>query len=249
MFYSYSMNYKEALKEGFYELQSARDWYREMTTTPLDPSSPNKVIGMHASLVESYMKTTALLIQPIAPHFAEHMYEILGIKESVQKALWTDIPVLKSEEEEKGVFEAGLYMRATAKSVRDAEITLQKKAKKGAAAGLAGGKKAVKLIVATEFPAWQDGCVEIVKELVGGESGKVELDDSKVKSALASKGLLKDKRVMPFVQVLKVSLFSFFFSFQFLRGGTLLRNFVLRPLSLRPLDGSIRFDAWIGVLT
>ena len=36
----YSMQYKDALKYGFYELQSTRDWYREVTAD----------IGMHADL-------------------------------------------------------------------------------------------------------------------------------------------------------------------------------------------------------
>lgn len=212
------MNYKEALKEGFYEVQSARDWYREMTTTPLSPSSSpssssSDVIGMHAELLETYIKTATLLLQPIAPHFAEHMWStLLGYPTSVQKALWSDIPVatpfseLKGEEKEReeGAVEAGLYMRATAKSVRDAEISLQKKSKKGAAAAAAlpGGNKAVKLVVATTFPPWQDSCIAVIKDVLG--SSAKELDDAKLKQGLAAKGLLKDKRVMPYVQIMKV---------------------------------------------
>jgi leucyl-tRNA synthetase len=203
------MNYKEALKEGFFELQSARDWYREVTTTPLEAGS-NQVIGMHADLVEIYMRTAALLVQPIAPHFAEHLYcTILGSPRSVQHALWSDIPVVNPSPEDlkrqAGAFEAGLYMRATVKSVRDAEVLLAKKSKKGAAsASAAVGAKSVRLIVATSFPPWQDTCVGVIKGLLGESTNAVNLDDGKLKEALSSRGLLKDKRVMPFVQTLKV---------------------------------------------
>lgn len=203
------MNYKEALKEGFFELQSARDWYREVTTTPLEVGS-SQVIGMHADLVEMYMRTAALLVQPIAPHFAEHVYcTILGFPQSVQHALWSDIRVTTPSAEDlkrqEGAYEAGLYMRAAVKSVRDAEILLAKKSKKGGpAASAAAGTKCVRLIVATSFPQWQDGCVEVIKELLGKSKDAANLDDGKLKGALSSRGLLKDKRVMPFVQTLKV---------------------------------------------
>lgn len=224
------MNYKEALKEGFFELQSARDWYREMTTTPVDASSSSATssVGMHAELVEMYIKTAALLVQPIAPHFAEHIWStILGQPESIQKARWADIPVISSsllsstsaaqsgkemkmmEEELVIAVDAGAYMRAAVKNVRDAEITLARKSKKGAAAATGSGKKAVRLIVATSFPPWQDACITVVKEVLdGGKKDASDLDEAKLKSALTAKGLLKDKRVMPFVQALKVRSFS-----------------------------------------
>ena len=202
------MNYKDALKEGLYEFQIARDWYREMTTTPLNGSST--VLGMHADLIELYIRTTALILQPIAPHFSEHLWGgILGEKSSIQTALWKDIPLANASEEdlkrEAGAVEAGAYMRATVKAVRDAEITLAKKSKKGAAAagGAPAGRKAVRLIVATSFPAWQKETVAIVQaSLSAGDEPTV--DDAAVKKGLVAKKMVGDKRVMPFVQVLKV---------------------------------------------
>ncbi|TCD60815.1 cytosolic leucyl tRNA synthetase, partial [Steccherinum ochraceum] len=44
-------NYKDALKYAFYELQSARDWYREVTSD----------VGMHAALVKYWIRVSALL--------------------------------------------------------------------------------------------------------------------------------------------------------------------------------------------
>ena len=229
------MNYKDALKEGLYEFQIARDWYREMTTTPLNGSST--VLGMHADLIELYIRTTALILQPIAPHFSEHLWGgILGEKSSIQTALWKDIPLANATPEdlkrEAGAVEAGVYMRATVKAVRDAEITLAKKSKKGAAAagGAPAGQKAVRLIVATSFPAWQKETVAIVQaSLSAGDEPTV--DDAAVKKGLVAKKMVGDKRVMPFVQVLKVrSVFIVNRSLCFVR---------CRSLPLRGLRGAL----------
>ena len=77
--FTYSTNYKDALKYGFYELQIARDWYREVTSD----------IRMHADLVKYWIRVLAILASPIAPHFAEHVYSvILQSPTSIQLARW-----------------------------------------------------------------------------------------------------------------------------------------------------------------
>ncbi|KII84124.1 hypothetical protein PLICRDRAFT_179802 [Plicaturopsis crispa FD-325 SS-3] len=190
-------NYKEALKYGFYELQSSRDWYREVTSD----------IGMHATLVQRWIRTAALVITPIAPHFAEHIWSspaILAEPQSIQLARWPtpDRPV------DKSLIDAGLYMRGTVKMIRDAEVALLKKMGKAKSKGRSGEMpfdpkkpKSVRVYVATTFPDWQNTCVAAVKEAWSEEHEKV--DDAKVREALVEKGLIKDKRVMPFVQALK----------------------------------------------
>lgn len=60
-----------ALKAGFYEFQAARDQYREACTAAN--------IGMHKELVLRFIEWQALLITPIAPHWAEYIWqELLG---------------------------------------------------------------------------------------------------------------------------------------------------------------------------
>lgn len=190
-----SLNYKDALKYGFYELQSARDWYREVTSD----------IGMHSELVTYWIRVAALLVAPIAPHFAEHIYSsILKSPTSIQLALWPT----PAEPVDRTLIEAGLYMRGTLKTIRDAEVALVKmmnknKGKKTGEAPFDPKKpKSVRLFVATSFPEWQDQCVEIIKESYAEEADKV--DDAKVKQLLSERNLIKDKRAMPFVQAFKV---------------------------------------------
>jgi leucyl-tRNA synthetase len=196
------------LKFGFYDFQSVRDWYREVSGD----------VGMHADLVLYWIRSAALLVTPVAPHFAEQIWStVLQEPTSVQNALWPTptTPV------DPTVIEAGQYMRGTIKTIRDAEISLLKaltkaKGKKGAAASEAlfdpKKPKAVRIYVATAFPEWQNTCVQIVKDSYVKVDDKV--DDAKVKELLIEKGLIKDKRAMPFIQAFKVR-FLFLFLFPF----------------------------------
>lgn len=186
--------YKEALKYGFYELQSVRDWYREVTGET----------GMHVDLVKYWVRIAALLVQPVAPHFSEHIWStVLKEPTSVQLALWPEpeTPV------DRPVIEAGAYMRGTIKMIRDAELALLKRAGKGKGGPAPFDPKkprSVRVYVASTFPEWQEACVAIVKEAYAKDADKV--DDAKVRELLTQKGLIKDKRVMPFIQAFKVNL-------------------------------------------
>lgn len=172
---------------------------------------------MHSSLILYWIRTAALLITPLAPHFAEHIWSsILKEPKSIQYALYPK----PSTEVDQSLIDAGLYMRGTVKTIRDAEGALLKmlnkvKGKKGGAgaAGASGGEskifdpkkpKAVRIFVATSFPEWQDTCVGIVKEAYN--EGEDKVDDVKVRELLTQKGLIKDKRAMPFIQAFKVCL-------------------------------------------
>ena len=189
-----SMHYKDALKYGFYELQSSRDWYREVTSD----------VGMHADLVEWWIRTATLLVLPIAPHFSEHVWStILKEPRSVQLAHWP----APTAAVDRSVLDSAAYMRGTIKTMRDAELSLLKKmnkGKQGQAPYDPSKPRAVRVYVTTDFPEWQNQCVEAVKEAYLPEQGKV--DDAKVRELLVKRGLIKDKRAMPFVQLFKVSI-------------------------------------------
>ncbi|KAI0312264.1 hypothetical protein OF83DRAFT_1147006 [Amylostereum chailletii] len=190
-------NYKDAMKSGFYEMQISRDWYREVTAD----------IGMHAELVEYWIRTAALLITPIAPHFAEHIWtDILKEPKSIQFARWPE----PSRAVDVPTIDAGVYMRGLIKTIRDAELSLLKKMgkSKGGPPPFDPKKpRAVRVYVATHFPEWQDACVDAVQQAWSSEHGKV--DDVKVRELLTQKGMIKDKRAMPFVQLFKKRIAEF----------------------------------------
>ena len=161
---------------------------------------------MHHDLVHYWIRTAALVIMPIAPHFSEHIWTvILKNLQSVQLAAWPT----PSDPVNHTLIEAGQYMRGTIKTIRDAEVSLLKaltkaKGKKSSSDAFYDPKKpkAVRIYVATTFPEWQDICVQIVKEAYSKVDDKV--DDSKVKQLLSERELIKDKRPMPFIQAFKV---------------------------------------------
>ena len=163
---------------------------------------------MHVDLVKYWIEVATLLASPIAPHFTEHVWStVLGKPQSIQFASW---PTPASAVDPAAV-EAGSYMRGTIKTIRDAELTLIKKLSRGKSSPYDPKKpKAVRVYVANRFPEWQNQCVEAVRGAYDGETQKV--DDAKVRGILQTKGLLKDKRAMPFIQLFKVIPPSFFIS-------------------------------------
>ena len=58
--------YKEALRTGFFELQLARDRYRELCFD-----------GMHPTLVYEFIRVQSLLLAPICPHICEYIWSTL----------------------------------------------------------------------------------------------------------------------------------------------------------------------------
>jgi leucyl-tRNA synthetase len=194
---SYSTDYKAALKFGFYDMLTTRDWYREVTAD----------IGMHAELVRYWIRVSALLVTPIAPHFTEHIWStVLQESKSIQLALWPEPP----HPVDKAIVDAGAYMRNTVKTIRDAELNIMKRINKGKK-GKGGNDapfdpkkpKSVRIYVATAFPEWQDACVRAAKNAYIKEANKI--DDVKVREVLTAMGLIKDKRAMPFIQLFKVN--------------------------------------------
>jgi len=154
---------------------------------------------MHADLVQHWIRVAVLIASPITPHFAEHIWRgILNEPKSIQVALWPE----PSTPVDTAVVEAGVYMRGTIKMIRDAEANLTKKLSKGKNVSYDPKKaKAVRVYVASSFPEWQEICAGAIKEAYQPEADKV--DDAVVRQILTEKGLIKDKRAMPFVQAFK----------------------------------------------
>ncbi|PWN25082.1 leucyl-tRNA synthetase [Jaminaea rosea] len=191
--------YKDVCKFGFYELQSARDLYRDATAAEG---------GMHIDLVKLWIRTQALLIAPIAPHFAEHLYrKVLGESGSVQTA---SFPKPSAAGVDKAVSDAAGYVKEMVKTIRDAELALVKRKSKGKAVSLKydeRARKAVRIFIARSFPAIQDACIAAMRSNYDAATNSV--DDAAVRAALTEQGLLRDKRAMPFVMAFKKRLAEF----------------------------------------
>lgn len=160
---------------------------------------------MHVELVKYWIRTSALLMTPFAPHSADHIWlAFLHEPQSIQLARWPD----PGRTADRTLIEAGAYMRGTLKMIRDAETALLKKLQKGKKGKPDGptfdpkSPKSVRVYVATRFPEWQEICVQAVREAYSEAEDRV--DDVRARAVLTERGLIKDKRAMPFVQAFKV---------------------------------------------
>lgn len=176
-------NYKNALKYGLFDFQASRDYYREACGV------------MHKDLVLRYIEQQALLLAPIAPHFAEYLYcEVLGKKGTVQTANFPRA----TKPVNKAVLGSLEYVRTLQRSIREAEGQALKK-KKGGKPSEIDSSKPVKLtlLISESFPEWQSRCVEIVSELFAQQSLN---DNKKIRERIDPKEM---KRAMPFISILK----------------------------------------------
>ncbi|KAJ3049540.1 cytosolic leucyl tRNA synthetase [Rhizophlyctis rosea] len=204
-----NMLYRETIKIAFYEMVNARGLYRKATlgegVAGLNLGE-EKFEGMHRGLVERYIELQALMLAPIAPHWAEHVWsDLLKKPDSIQRARWPTAPQPSDSAE---LLAAAEYVRGLGSRIRSAEDAAAKKAAKkggkGAAAPAAeeGATKTLRLYVANSFPEWQDEAVAILRDAWDGEKKGFT---GKEKEVLAKKGLMKNKAVMPFVMTMKQS--------------------------------------------
>ncbi|WVR06080.1 leucine-tRNA ligase [Kwoniella sp. DSM 27419] len=187
------MEYKHALKAGLYDFENSRNWYRLVS----DPANGGP--GMHADLVFSWIRSNALLIAPFTPHFSEYVWKnVCGETSDIQSAPFPKA----SEPVDQTLLSQSEYVRQVVDKLRAAEgqLARRKPKGKGAAAPYEVNKpKRARIYVANTFPEWQEKAVGLVKDVYNGQ----EVDEAKLKAALTESGLIKDKKVMPFVQAFK----------------------------------------------
>ncbi|KAF2847128.1 leucyl-tRNA synthetase-like protein [Plenodomus tracheiphilus IPT5] len=175
-------SYKLALKSGFYDFTSARDFYREATKAA--------GIGMHQDLVTKFIELQALLLAPIAPHWSEYIWlEVLKKGETIQKALWPKVPATNPS-----LTAAREFVRTTQTNITSAEGAAMKKLSKGKAANFDPKKeKKITIFAAKDWPAWQAKYIDLIRT-------SETLD---IKSISKSIDKSESKKAMPFINALK----------------------------------------------
>ncbi|KAL8947515.1 MAG: hypothetical protein Q9222_006210, partial [Ikaeria aurantiellina] len=179
-------DYKVALKSALYDFTSARDFYREALAAASIP--------MHAALVEKYITLQALLITPVAPHWADYIWqEVLHRDSTVQNALWPDVP-----QPDPALTAAYSYIRTTSSAITSAEGQQVKKKMKGKSTMFdTEAPKKLTIYVAATFPAWQQKYIDLVRDF----HAKAQLEDKQLNAEVGRMG--EGKKAMPFVQGLK----------------------------------------------
>lgn len=187
--------YREALKTGFYDLQAARDSYRDITA----PSG-----GMNWNLVKRFIEVQSLLLCPICPHICENIWSLLGNEKSIMFARW---PELEGEVDEMLLKESD-YLQAVSHEFR---VRLKKmmeiREKKSSSTTVSSRPDYAVIYVALEYPPWQRQALVKLRDLYNEAENSLP-ENKVVLEALKKEDILKShmKKLMPFVQHVKESL-------------------------------------------
>ncbi|KAF2635820.1 leucyl-tRNA synthetase [Massarina eburnea CBS 473.64] len=181
-----SMLFKNAIKSGFYDFTAARDFYRETTKAA--------GIGLHHSLVQQYIELQALLLTPIAPHWAEYIWqEALRKPDTIQNASFPDVPV-----PDAGMKAIRTYVRITMSNITSAESTQQRRLAKGKSVQYNPNvDKIITVYFAKAFPAWQSDYMSTMQRSFRDFG---ILDVQAVSKNIDKKDM---KKAMPFIQGIK----------------------------------------------
>ncbi|WRX33356.1 Methionyl/Valyl/Leucyl/Isoleucyl-tRNA synthetase [Theobroma cacao] len=140
--------FREALKTGFYDLQSARDEYR---------FSCGSSECMNFYLLLQFMDVQTRLMTPICPHYAEYVWRVILMKDGyVVKAGWpkVDTPDLTLKVANK-------YLQDTIASMRNIEH-----------------KRSVGLIyVNAQYDGWKAECLNILRTKANHETSSFAPDE------------------------------------------------------------------------
>ena len=146
-----AMNFKEALKTGFFEYQDARDKYRELSLS----------MAMHKDLVLKFIETQAIILCPICPHTAEYVWtEVLKKKGSINSAKW---PVVKQVDEV--LLQSFSYLMDASHSFRIRLKTYFTQKGKDKNKGPVAKPTHGTIYVAKKFPEWQSIILTTMKSL------------------------------------------------------------------------------------
>eukprot|EP00241_Pyramimonas_parkeae_P014751 CAMPEP_0114293780 /NCGR_PEP_ID=MMETSP0059-20121206/9775_1 /TAXON_ID=36894 /ORGANISM="Pyramimonas parkeae, Strain CCMP726" /LENGTH=1084 /DNA_ID=CAMNT_0001415513 /DNA_START=16 /DNA_END=3270 /DNA_ORIENTATION=- len=199
-----ALNFREALKYGWFDLQTARDTYR--LTCGAD--------NMNRELIMKFIEAQTLLLGPITPHLCEHIWGNLLKKEGC--LVRAGMPKMNMTKEHFNLQMAGRYLQTTISDMRKliAKLETVKKAKGNAPVEVPKKVTGVTLFVKESFTGWHATCLEVLAKHF--DSSKREFSanvDKEVLGALAAdpeaaasvqggEKMLK-KLAMPFVQFKK----------------------------------------------
>lgn len=150
------MLYKDVLKYGFFELQIARDNYRELCSESEQ---------MNLRLIKHYIEVQAILLAPICPHICDYVYQFLYPRTTVMNAKWPTAGKI-----DQSLIDSCNYLMNTAhdfrlrvKSYKTQQTTGKSKGPKTTQPPLAPTHATI--YVAKSYPSWQTFVINELKQL------------------------------------------------------------------------------------
>ncbi|GBG67828.1 hypothetical protein CBR_g949 [Chara braunii] len=165
-----NLMFREVLKSGFFDFQSARDEYR----------STCGAAGMHKDLIRRFIEVQTLLLAPICPHYAEHVWSKLLKKDGC--AIVAGWPA--ASRPDYTLQKANAYLRDTIVDLRKTILKPPKKqGKKGGAPAPAPTFTEGHIFVAERYLEWQEHCLRVLAAHFDAAS-KAFAEDAKVIAGL-----------------------------------------------------------------
>jgi len=186
-------NYREAVKYGFFDLQTSRDNYRVAVGSQAN---------MNRQLVLRFIEVQALLISPICPHFAQFVWGLLGKTEVIQRARWPTVGTVNEV-----LLKQNDYLQEIIHQFRlrkDAHVK-PKKGKKGEAEEIIVPPTKATIQVIKSFPVWMQKTHKILHPIFSKLAPGQVPDKKEIQSALSSDEDVKKqmKQIMSYVEVIK----------------------------------------------
>lgn len=161
-----NMMFREAVRTGFYNLQAARDEYRQATAEK----------EMRLDLIEFFVEVQTLLLAPICPHTCEHVWKNVLKKQT--HVVIAGYPQ-KTKEVDVALMKANFHVAKEISNWRKMIAKVQAPPKKGKATSKTTVTD-MKIYVAKEFTEWRAKCLKILKAL----HGENKLESAHVMEAL-----------------------------------------------------------------
>ena len=98
------MLYKDVLKYGFFELQIARDSYRELCS---------ESERMNLGLIKQFIEIQSILLAPICPHICDYVYQLLHPDTTIMNAQWPTVGKI-----DQSLIDSCKYLMSTAHDFR-----------------------------------------------------------------------------------------------------------------------------------
>jgi leucyl-tRNA synthetase len=172
-----NMEYKEGLKTGFFELQTCRDTYQDICALQGEK--------MHSELIQRFIRTQALLLTPICPHWADYVWT-KHLKEP-RSIMFARYPV-----NETPVDQLKLQQYAYLERVLHAwrlKLITHTKPKKGPA--VPHPQNAL-IVIAKSYPVWHELSIRILEKLYKESGNKMPEQAALLTALRAEKALEKE---------------------------------------------------------
>lgn len=214
------MMFREAVKEGFFEMLNDLGKYREAVGADKSTRAASMLPRMHRDVFLKYALYQTVALAPICPHTAEHMWSLIGpvisqgdgepMCDSVMQVRWPS-----TEDPDEGLLASAAYLSETVSRVRQAILKPAKKKKN--AAPLPKSKK-VAIYVCKEIPEWQQIVMTYLRENFDETAWKAARDANPKNEKLWWKyasdtpkkvaGMMppeqkKNKKLMPFLAMVR----------------------------------------------